>query len=59
MSSSRKQYTKLNTLSRNRLLKAKIVALSSMKMRNFVKFLNNEFLETESKLGMKEKSKRI
>jgi hypothetical protein len=59
MSSSRKQYTKLNTLSRNRLLKAKIVVLSSMKMKNFVKFLNNEFLETESKLGMKEKSKRI
>lgn len=59
MSSSRKQYTKLNTLSRNRLLKAKIVVLSSMKMKNFVKFLNNEFLETESKRGMKEKSKRI
>lgn len=59
MQRNQNKFTKLNALRRKKKLRARIVALSSTRIKNFVKFSNKGSQEIELKLEMKEESRRI
>lgn len=59
MQKNQNKFTKLNVLRKRKKLKVRIVALSSTKIKNFVKHSNKELQEIESKLEIREENKRL
>ena len=59
MQKNQNKFTKLNVRKKRKKLRVRIVVLSSTKIKNFVKHLNKELQEIESKLEIREENKRL